>query len=234
MRCPTWKSLLAQGTAGVPAMPMAANPLSCSTAYRGAGSTTGTAHTASTLDRPVQRRRPRSTRHDGGAAFAAGPIGKRVAQRPSSLFAKLDTDGNGQISQSEFETALGRRRRRQIELPMRFRQTRCQWRRLDQPKRADACAARRRPPHHHMHAGGGGQAGGSSGQSTIDSLLSSAGASGATTQTATNSDGSTTDDDFLCRRQHGRNDHAGGVDGWHWLGGSPPRPVRTPPTCSSN
>ena len=29
------------------------------------------------------------------------------AQSPSQLFAKLDTDGDGQISQSEFETALG-------------------------------------------------------------------------------------------------------------------------------
>ena len=29
------------------------------------------------------------------------------AQSPSQLFAKLDTDGDGQISQSEFESALG-------------------------------------------------------------------------------------------------------------------------------
>ena len=113
-------------------------------------------------------------------------------QGPSQLFAKLDTDGNGQISQSEFETALGNDGVDKSSADALFSK-------LDANgdgsiSQSELTQARHGGGghHHHMHAGGGGQAGGASGQSTIDALLSSASASGAQTQSTTNSDGSTT------------------------------------------
>jgi hypothetical protein len=112
-------------------------------------------------------------------------------QDPSQLFAKLDTDGNGQISQSEFETALGNDGVDKSSADALFSKLDANGDgSISQSELTQAQHAGGH--HHHMHAGGGGQAGGTSGQSTIDALLSSASASGAQTQTATNSDGSTT------------------------------------------
>ena len=103
------------------------------------------------------------------------------------LFSKIDTDGDGKITQSELESALGGSG-------------------VD-PKSADALfskldrngdgsvdlgeltSATRRGHgrhHHQMAAGGAGDTGGA------DSLLNATGADGAKTQTATNADGSST------------------------------------------
>jgi len=113
-------------------------------------------------------------------------------QDPSKLFAKLDTDGNGQISQSEFETALGNDGVDKSSADALFSK-------LDANGdgsigQSELTQARHGGGHHHhhMHADGGSQGGGTTGQSTIDALLSSASASGAQTQSTTNSDGSTT------------------------------------------
>src|SRR5271169_4529184 len=113
------------------------------------------------------------------------------AQSPSQLFAKLDTNGDGQISQSEFESALGAAGVDTSSADALFAK-------LDTNgdgsiSESELTSAKRGHGHHHHHHGGGESQGSvSSGQNPLDALLSSADASGATTQTASNSDGSTT------------------------------------------
>ena len=106
------------------------------------------------------------------------------------LFSKIDTDGDGKITQSELESALGGSG-------------------VD-PKSADALfskldrngdgsvdlgeltsATRRGHGRHHHQMAAGGGAGGDS-QGGVDALLNATGADGAKTQTATNADGSST------------------------------------------
>lgn len=110
-------------------------------------------------------------------------------QDPSSLFAKLDTDGNGQISQSEFETALGNDGVDKSSADALFSKLDANGDgSISQSELTQAQHAGGGGHHHHMHAGGGS---GSSGQGA-DSLLSATDASGATTQTTSNADGSST------------------------------------------
>ena len=112
---------------------------------------------------------------------------------PSQLFSELDTNGDGQISQSEFETALGNDGIDKSSADALFAKLDTNGDgSISQSELASAQRAAGHHHHHHMHAGGGGQADATSGQSTIDALLSSASASGAQTQSTTNSDGSTT------------------------------------------
>jgi hypothetical protein len=135
-----------------------------------------------------------------GAGFSANTMAALIslqgeqangvtAASPSALFAKLDSNGDGQISKSEFETALS-------GVGVGTSSADALFAKLDsngdgEISQSELTSAR--PSHgHHHHAHGGGKGGGSSAQSGIDSLLSAAGADGATTQTATNADGSTT------------------------------------------
>jgi EF-hand domain pair len=103
-------------------------------------------------------------------------------QGPAGLFAKLDADGNGQISQTEFENALGAGGVDTSSADALFSK-------LDTDgdgniSQSELAAARHGHGHHHAHAG--------SGQGGLSSLLSGLDPSGATTQTSTNNDGSTT------------------------------------------
>jgi hypothetical protein len=107
------------------------------------------------------------------------------SQGPSSLFFRLDTDGNAQISQPEFDAALSNAGVDQSSADALFAK-------LDSNddgsiSQSELSQAQHGGHHHHMHAGGvSGQGGG------LASLLSGIDASGATTQTTANADGSST------------------------------------------
>lgn len=99
------------------------------------------------------------------------------------LFAKLDTNGDGAISQSEFESALSANGVDTSSADALFSK-------LDTNgdgniSQSELAAARHGHGHHH-HVDGGGQQGG------LSSLLNATGADGAQTQTTTNADGSST------------------------------------------
>ena len=116
--------------------------------------------------------------------------GQGGPQGPSQLFAKLDADGDGKISKSEFETALGNAGVDQSSADALFGKLDANGDGSIDPSELTK-ARHGGGHHHHMHADGGAQGSGSSGQSA-DSLLSSTDASGATTQTSSNADGSVT------------------------------------------
>jgi hypothetical protein len=98
----------------------------------------------------------------------------------SGMLSKLDTDGDGQISQKEFENAAGKAGVDTASADALFGK-------LDANgdgniSQSELASARHGHGHHHMHSGQGGLA----------SLLKSTAANGSTTQTSTNADGSTT------------------------------------------
>ena len=114
-----------------------------------------------------------------------------VGQNPSDLFSQLDTDGDGQISKTEFEQALG-------AVGVDTQSADVLFGKLDANNEGNVSPgeigkAHGHGHHHHHQAdstdsaqGGGAQQGG------LSSLLSSSDITGATTQTATNADGSST------------------------------------------
>ncbi len=111
---------------------------------------------------------------------------------PSPLFAKLDTDGDGSISKTEFENALSSAGVSTDAADAAFAK-------LDSNgdgsiSQSELAKARHGHGHHHHHAEGGDQAQGNGqpSQNPLDALLAGVGADGATTKTATNADGSTT------------------------------------------
>jgi hypothetical protein len=112
-----------------------------------------------------------------------------TAQSPSQLFAKIDTNGDGQISQSEFESALSGTGVSKSDADTLFAKLDANG--DDSISQSELASAKSGHGQHHMHGGGGVQGGGSSGQSAADSS-SSTDADGTTTQTVTNPDGSTT------------------------------------------
>ena len=190
------QSLLAQGTSGASDAAASSNPLS---PLLQALSGFGTAP-----EQPTPATAPTNanvTAGSGGPPFAPGMMAALLslqgqsatggtAQTPSSLFSKLDTNGDDQISQSEFETALGSDGVDKSSADSLF--TKLDANGDGSISQSELTQAQHAGGHHHhMHAGGGAQGSGSSGQSA-DSLLSSTDASGATTQTASNADGSST------------------------------------------
>ena len=125
-----------------------------------------------------------------GASGADGSGGSQ------SLFSQLDTDGDGSISKTEFESALGQSGVDTSSADALFSK-------LDQNGDGSvsqselSSAAHRGHGHghgHHMDAGGAQGAGGQGGgdQGGLASLLDGTSANGAQTQTATNADGSST------------------------------------------
>lgn len=113
-----------------------------------------------------------------------------------AFFSKLDSNGDGQISQSEFENAASK-------VGVSTSTADAVFAKIDansdgSVSQSELTKADHGGGHHHHHVEGGGgssdsaQGGASSGQSTLDSLMSSTGADGATTQSSTNADGSVT------------------------------------------
>jgi hypothetical protein len=108
-----------------------------------------------------------------------------------SLFSQIDTNGDGSISESEFESALGSTGADKTQADGLFSKIDSNG---DGSISTDEMQSAMQKAHgggggHHHHAGG---AGGSGGSDPLQSLLASASADGTTSQSTTNSDGSTT------------------------------------------
>jgi hypothetical protein len=187
------QSLLSMGTSGV-SDSKSANPISSLLDDQsGSDPTTGAS--------PPVAASTGSTAGSGHSSFDAGTMAALIAlqsqsasgatpQGPSQLFAKLDADGDGQVSKSEFETSLGNDGVDASSADALFGKLDANGDgSIDQ---SELASARHGHHHHHMNADGGSQAAGAPGQNPIDALLSSATANGAKTQTTANSDGSTT------------------------------------------
>ena len=117
-----------------------------------------------------------------GQQSAGGPDAK--------LFAKLDTDGDGQIGKDEFSAAASKAGADSSVADAVFNQIDANSDgSVTQDELTQADKASR--PHHHHHVHGGAQGAGGA-QDPLEAMVSSAGASGATTKTSTNADGSTT------------------------------------------
>jgi hypothetical protein len=111
--------------------------------------------------------------------------------KTSQMFATFDTNGDGQISKSEFDSAFS-------QAGVDGTTTDAAFAKLDANgdgsiSQDELAKAKHGHGHHHQMAGGGDtQSGGSSEKSGLDALLSGASAAGATTKSITNADGSTT------------------------------------------
>ncbi|MEW6452804.1 MAG: EF-hand domain-containing protein [Pseudomonadota bacterium] len=118
----------------------------------------------------------------GGQDSGASPL--------DNLMSKLDTDGDGKISQSEFEKAMG----------SDADKTKADALFAKMDKDGDgsvtegelAQAIQKAHGGHHHHHGGAQQADGSQGTDPLQALLSGQGADGSSSQSTANSDGSTT------------------------------------------
>jgi hypothetical protein len=137
-----------------------------------------------------------------GPAFDAGMLAALLSMQvqqagsgasgtgASGLLSQLDTNGDGQISKSEFESALGSAGVDATSADALFSK-------LDSNgdgsvSQSELASARHGHGHHHHHHMTGAGQGGGSDQGGLSSLLNSTNADGSTTQTATNADGSTT------------------------------------------
>ena len=114
-----------------------------------------------------------------------------AATDAQSLIAKFDTDGDGKVSQSEFEKAIGSGAD-QSKVDALFKK-------LDgngdgsvsQDELQSALQKVHGGGHHHHHHDEASSAGGQQGGDPLQALLSGATADGATSQTSSNADGST-------------------------------------------
>jgi Ca2+-binding EF-hand superfamily protein len=111
------------------------------------------------------------------------------------LLGKFDTNGDGQISQSEFETAIGPGADK-TKVDELFKKLDANGDGAVSQDELKAALQKAHGGHHHHHSaeGAGGQAGagGSGSSDPLQALLSGAAADGTTSQSATNADGSST------------------------------------------
>jgi EF hand domain-containing protein len=137
----------------------------------------------------------------GASSFDAGTLAALISfqgqsatgvlgQSPSDLFSQLDTDGDGQISKSEFEQALG-------AVGVDTQSADALFGRLDANddggvSQSELAKAHGHGHHHHHFDQGDSAQGSGSQQDPLSSLLSSTDITGATSQTANNADGSST------------------------------------------
>jgi len=175
------QSLLAEGTAAVGNVPAIGSLSSLLGDLSGSGATTD----------PT----PAATAGSSGSSFDCGTMAALISLQgqsangnsgPGSLFAALDSNGDGSISQSEFETTLTSDGVDQSSADALFAK-------LDGNGDGSISQSeldKAEHGHHHHPMDIGGQNGG--GQGGAASLLSATDASGATTQTTTNADGSKT------------------------------------------
>ena len=112
-----------------------------------------------------------------------------------SLLGKFDTDGDGQISQSEFETAIGPDADK-AKVDELFQKLDANGDGAISRDELKAALQKAHGGHHHHHsaegAGEQGRAGGASESDPLQALLSGAAADGTTSQSAINADGSST------------------------------------------
>jgi hypothetical protein len=109
-----------------------------------------------------------------------------TASQAQSLFGQFDTNGDGQISKSEFESAFGPNADTSKVDGLFSALDGNGDGSVSQGELTSAAQQAKGHHHHHMHGGGSGQSGG------LADLLTATSASGATTKTATNADGTTT------------------------------------------
>jgi hypothetical protein len=107
-----------------------------------------------------------------------------------SLFGKFDTDGDGQISQSEFENAIGPDADKS-KVDALFSKLDASG---DGSVSEDELGSAMQKAHggHHQHGHHAAQGAGPQGSDPLQALLSGASADGTTSQSSTNADGSTT------------------------------------------
>jgi len=125
-----------------------------------------------------------------GTADATAASGTALTPFQSALFSKLDANGDGSISKSEFETAFGANGNTSAADTL-FSQVDANGDGTIDPGELAAATQSSGPHgHHHHHAGFAGQA--QPGQSDPLTSLFGTSADGASTASATNADGSTT------------------------------------------
>jgi len=137
----------------------------------------------------------------GGSSFESGTLAALISlqgqsasgvvgQSPSDLFSQLDANGDGQISKTEFEQALGAAGVDTQSADALFSKLDAN---NDGSVSQSELAKAHGHGHHHHHVDSGDSAqGGGSQQDGLSSLLNSTDITGATSQTATNADGSST------------------------------------------
>jgi hypothetical protein len=134
------------------------------------------------------------------AAFGSGMMATLISMQgqppggatPSQMFATFDTNGDGQISKAEFNSAFSQAGVDSATTDAAFAKLDANGDGSISP--SELAKARHGHGHHHHHAEGSGDAQGGSqtGQNPLDALLSGANAAGATSKTANNQDGSST------------------------------------------
>ena len=112
------------------------------------------------------------------------------ASKLQSLFGKFDTDGDGQISQSEFENAIGPDADKAKVDALFAKIDGNGDGAVSQDEMQSAIQKMHGGGHHHHHASSGSS--GSKGSDPLQALLSGASADGTTSQSATNADVSST------------------------------------------
>ena len=112
------------------------------------------------------------------------------ASKLETLFGKFDANGDGQISQSEFENAIGPDADK-AKVDALFSKIDGNGDGSVSQDELQSAVQKAHGGHHHHHHGGA-QGAGQAGGDPLQALLSSASADGATSQSASNADGSTT------------------------------------------
>jgi Ca2+-binding EF-hand superfamily protein len=113
------------------------------------------------------------------------------ADKLESLLGKFDTDGDGKISQSEFEAAIGPSADK-AKVDELFQKLDANNDGTVDEDELKAAVQKAHGHHHHHAAGGAGEHGGAGGSDPLQALLSGASADGTTSQSTTNADGSST------------------------------------------
>jgi EF hand domain-containing protein len=180
------QQLLQQGTAGASKSTGAADPLSeLMQTLSGSGSDTDPSSTST---------KAAGSGNSGSPPFGPGTMaqllslqGQDTTSPEQAFFSKLDTDGDGKISKTEFEDAASKAGVDSSVADAVFDKIDGDGDSDGSISQGELAKADHGGGHHHVHGGGGGGDGGG-----LDALMSGAGADGATTQTTTNADGSTT------------------------------------------
>ncbi len=180
------QSLLTQGTAAIADAASSGNPLAA--LFQLLSGSSPAAQPPATAGGSIAPASPFGANTMAALLSLQGqPAGGATGQ---SMFAKIDSNGDGQIGKSEFESALGSTGVGTSTADTVFDQ-------LDtnddgSVSAGELASAKPAHGHHHHHAHGSGTAQGSGAQNASSSSSSSSSADGTTTQSTNNPDGSTT------------------------------------------